>query len=74
MTNLEEVDPEDEPARSAGELRRPARVILAGVTVNFLLAFVLFFVVIAGQGRISEGPSTTISTGSWRTARRRTRA
>ncbi len=36
-------------------------MILAGVTVNFLIAFVLFYVVIAGQGRISEGPSTTIN-------------
>ena len=35
-------------------------VILAGVTVNLIIAFVLFFVVIAGQGRVVDGPSTTV--------------
>jgi membrane-associated protease RseP (regulator of RpoE activity) len=35
-------------------------VILAGVTVNLIIAFVLFFVVIAGQGQVSDGPSTTV--------------
>jgi membrane-associated protease RseP (regulator of RpoE activity) len=61
MTNLEEVDPADE-ARTfrQGSYGNRLKVILAGVTMNFLLAFVLFFVVIAGQGQVSEGPSTTI--------------
>jgi membrane-associated protease RseP (regulator of RpoE activity) len=35
-------------------------VILAGVTVNLFIAFLLFFVVIAGQGRVADGPSTTV--------------
>jgi membrane-associated protease RseP (regulator of RpoE activity) len=62
MTNLEEVDPADE-ARTfrQGSYGNRLKVILAGVTMNFLLAFVLFFIVIAGQGQVSEGPSTTIS-------------
>jgi membrane-associated protease RseP (regulator of RpoE activity) len=29
--------------------------------MNIFLAFLLFFIVIAGQGRVAEGPSTTIS-------------
>jgi membrane-associated protease RseP (regulator of RpoE activity) len=61
MTNLEEVDPADEPRtfRQATPGKRLA-TILAGVTVNFFIAFVLFFVVIAGQGRVYDGPSTTV--------------
>ena len=35
--------------------------MLAGVTVNLLIAFLLFFVVIAGRG-VAEGPSTTVNT------------
>src|SRR5581483_346341 len=63
MTNLEEVDPADESRTfRQGSYRNRLEVILAGVTMNFLLAFVLFFVVIAGQGQVSEGPSTTIRT------------
>jgi membrane-associated protease RseP (regulator of RpoE activity) len=62
MTNLEEVDPDDEPRtfRRASYRSRLA-LTLAGVTVNVLIAFVLFFVVIAGQGRIAEGPNTTVA-------------
>ncbi|MFN8025233.1 MAG: M50 family metallopeptidase [Acidimicrobiia bacterium] len=62
MTNMEEVDPEDEPRtyRQATTGKR-LMVILAGVTVNLFIAFLLFFVVIAGQGRIADGPSTTVS-------------
>ena len=61
MTNMEEVDPADEPRtfRQAPPGKRLA-TILAGVTVNLIIAFVLFFVVIAGQGRVYDGPSTTI--------------
>jgi membrane-associated protease RseP (regulator of RpoE activity) len=61
MTNMEEVDPADEPRtfRQATPGKRLA-TILAGVTVNLILAFVLFFVVIAGQGRVSDGPNTTV--------------
>jgi membrane-associated protease RseP (regulator of RpoE activity) len=61
MTNMEEVDPADEPRtfRQATPGKRLA-TILAGVTVNLLIAFVLFFVVIAGQGRVYDGPNTTV--------------
>jgi membrane-associated protease RseP (regulator of RpoE activity) len=61
MTNMEEVDPADEPRtfRQATPGKRLA-TILAGVTVNFFIAFVLFFVVIAGQGRVFDGPNTTV--------------
>jgi membrane-associated protease RseP (regulator of RpoE activity) len=62
MSNLEEVAPEDE----ARTFRRGATanrliVILAGVTVNALLALVLFTVAVAGDGRVVEGPSTTVT-------------
>jgi membrane-associated protease RseP (regulator of RpoE activity) len=61
MSNLEDIDPEDEPRTfRAGTTRNRMIVILAGVTVNILIAFVLFFVVIAGQGQVSDGPSTTV--------------
>ena len=61
MTNLEEVDPADESRtfRQATPGKRLA-TILAGVTVNLFIAFVLFFVVIAGQGRVYDGPNTTV--------------
>ena len=61
MTNMEEVDPADEPRtfRQATAGKRLA-TILAGVTVNLIIAFILFFVVIAGQGRVYDGPNTTV--------------
>ena len=51
MTNLEEVDPGDEPCtyRQAKFNKRIA-VVLAGVTVNIVLAYFLIFGAIAGQG------------------------
>jgi membrane-associated protease RseP (regulator of RpoE activity) len=63
MTNLEEVDPADE-ARTfrRASYRDRLTLTVAGVTVNVLLALVLFFVVIAGQGRLPVGPNTTVST------------
>jgi membrane-associated protease RseP (regulator of RpoE activity) len=62
MSNLEEVDPADEPRTfRRGSYRNRLVVVLAGVTVNLLLAFLLFFMVIAGQGRVADGPSTTVS-------------
>jgi membrane-associated protease RseP (regulator of RpoE activity) len=62
MTNLEEVDPEDEPRSfRQGTTGKRMVVILAGVTMNFLLAYVLFFIVIAGQGQVPVGPNTTLS-------------
>jgi membrane-associated protease RseP (regulator of RpoE activity) len=59
MSNVEETDPEDEPrlyrtATTANKLK----TILAGVTVNLIIAFVLFFIVIVGNGEFK--PSTTI--------------
>ena len=61
MTNMEEVDPADEPRTfRQGTPGRRLTVILAGVTVNLIIAFVLFFVVIAGQGRVYDGPNTTV--------------
>jgi membrane-associated protease RseP (regulator of RpoE activity) len=61
MSSLEEVDPEDEPRTyRQGRYRDRLKVVLAGVTVNLIIAFLLFFVVIAGRG-VAEGPSTTIN-------------
>ena len=61
MSSLEEVDPEDEPRTyRQGRYRDRMKVVLAGVTVNLLIAFLLFFVVIAGRG-VAEGPSTTVN-------------
>jgi len=61
MTNMEEIDAADESRtfRQATPGKR-LTVILAGVTVNLIIAFVLFFVVIAGQGRVYDGPNTTV--------------
>jgi len=61
MSNLEEVAPEDE-ARTfrRGTTKRRLAVILAGVTVNALLAWLLFTVAIAGRGYLVEGPNTTV--------------
>ena len=61
MSSLETIDPEDEPRTFRhGSTRDRMTVILAGVTVNLLIAFTLFFVVIAGQGKVYGGPSTTV--------------
>jgi membrane-associated protease RseP (regulator of RpoE activity) len=61
MTNMEEVDPADEPRTfRQGTPGKRLAVILAGVTVNLIIAFVLFFVAIAGQGRVYGGPNTTV--------------
>jgi len=62
MSNLEEVDPADEPRTfRRGSTKNRLVTVMAGVTVNAIIAFLLFFVVIAGQGRVAEGPSTTVS-------------
>jgi membrane-associated protease RseP (regulator of RpoE activity) len=61
MSNLEEVDPADEPRTyRRGTFGRRMTVVLAGVTANILLALVLLFVAFAGRGAY-DGPSTTIS-------------
>ena len=59
MNNLEEVDPEDEPRtyRQASFGKR-LWTVLAGVTVNIVLAFFLFYVAIVGQG--VAGTTTTL--------------
>jgi membrane-associated protease RseP (regulator of RpoE activity) len=69
MTNLEEVDPADE-ARTFRRAGYGPRLLLtvAGVSVNILLAFLLFFIVIAGQGRLATGPNTTVDTVQVRSA------
>jgi membrane-associated protease RseP (regulator of RpoE activity) len=60
MSNLEEIDPADEPRTyRQGRYRDRMKVVLAGVTVNLLIAFALFFVVIVGRG-VADGPSTTV--------------
>jgi len=60
---LHDFRPEDEPRTfRRGSYKNRLIVVLAGVTTNIFLAFLLFFIVIAGQGRVGEGPSTTIST------------
>jgi membrane-associated protease RseP (regulator of RpoE activity) len=60
MTNLDEVDPEDEPRTyRAAPCRWRLTVVLAGVTVNIVLALILFFAFFAGKG-VAEGPNTTI--------------
>jgi membrane-associated protease RseP (regulator of RpoE activity) len=51
MNNLEEVDPEDEQRTyRQAKFRQRVTVVLAGVTVNLILAYVLFYAAIAGQG------------------------
>jgi membrane-associated protease RseP (regulator of RpoE activity) len=61
MSSFEEIPPEDEPRTyRASTTGRRLVVILAGVTVNVLLAWLLFTVAIAGRGYLVEGPSTTV--------------
>ena len=53
MTNLEEVDPEDEPRAYRSKRFLPKLgVALAGSTMHFLIALVLIFVVLVGVGRL----------------------
>ncbi len=52
MNSMEEVDPADEPRTfREGSTTNRLVVILAGVTVNLLLAWLLFFVAAAGSGQ-----------------------
>jgi membrane-associated protease RseP (regulator of RpoE activity) len=59
MSNLEEVDPEDEP-RTYRRAPFSSRLVtvLAGVTVNLVLAYILFYLALVGQGM--PEPSTTV--------------
>ena len=61
MTNLEEVDPEDEP-RTYRQATTGKRLItvLAGIIVNLILALVLVFAVVAVHGVPPTEPSTTL--------------
>jgi membrane-associated protease RseP (regulator of RpoE activity) len=60
MNNIEEVDPADEPRTyRQGSFGHRLTVVLAGVTVNIMVAALLFFVVFAARG-VPDGPSTTI--------------
>lgn len=60
MSNLEETDPADESRlyRTASTANK-LKTILAGVTVNVIIAFLLFYVVIVGAGEATT-PSTTL--------------
>lgn len=62
MTNLEEVDPRDE-ARTYRQSTYPRKmvVILAGVTVNVLLAYVLLFGALVGKGEVTDLSTTVAS-------------
>lgn len=58
MSNIEETDPEDEPRTyRAATTGKKLKVILAGVTVNLLIAYSLFFIVIVGNGEFKPGTS-----------------
>ncbi len=60
MTNLEPVEPEDEPRTyRAARYRDRLVVVLAGVTVNIIIAVALFAVVLVGHGRAE--PNTTVN-------------
>jgi membrane-associated protease RseP (regulator of RpoE activity) len=60
MSNLEEVDPADEPRTyRAGTTANKLKVILAGVTVNLILAVLLLFAVVAFSG--IPAPTTSVS-------------
>ena len=63
MSNLDEVDPRDEP-RSFREQSYPRKllVLVAGSAMHFVIVLVLLFAVLLGDGRIVSGPSDT---GSW---------
>jgi membrane-associated protease RseP (regulator of RpoE activity) len=61
MSNLEEVEPEDEPrSYRASTTGKKLSVILAGVTVNLIIALVLFYAVSIGLG---ASPHSTTQVG-----------
>ena len=60
MTNLEEVDPADEPRAYRSKRFLPKLgVALAGSTMHFIIAFVLIFVVLVGSGDVFSSPSVS---------------
>jgi membrane-associated protease RseP (regulator of RpoE activity) len=61
MNNTEDVDADDEPRTyRAARYRDRLVVVLAGVTVNIIIAFCCFGAVILGNG-VADGPSTTVA-------------
>ncbi len=62
MTNVDEVDPADEHRtyRKASHKNRFI-VVMAGVTVNVLIALLLYFAYFAAGGEIYDGPSTAVA-------------
>ena len=51
MSNLEDIDPDEEPRTFRhGTFGNRLKVILAGVSVNLILAFLLIFVALIGRG------------------------
>ena len=69
MTNLDEVDPRDEP-RSFREQSYPRKllVLTAGSAMHFVIVVVLLFAVLLGDGRIAGGGTDADGLGSWRLA------
>ncbi len=61
MHNMEQVDPADEPRTyRAAPFHKRLPVVLAGVTVNLILAFVLMYAVIWRQG-IPDSPTRSVA-------------
>jgi membrane-associated protease RseP (regulator of RpoE activity) len=62
MTNIDEIDPADEHRtyRRASYKNRFI-VVMAGVTMNVLLALVLFFAFFAAGGKVYDGVGTSVS-------------
>ncbi len=58
MTNLEEVDPEDEPRAYRSKRFLPKLgVAVAGSTMHFLIALVLIFIVLSAGGDVFSNPT-----------------
>jgi membrane-associated protease RseP (regulator of RpoE activity) len=66
MSNLEpDIDPADEPRTyRKGSYKNRLVVVLAGVTVNIFIAFLLFFLVLAGRGGYYDNTKATTTVGS----------
>ena len=65
MTNLEEVDPVDEPRAYRSKPFLPKLgVALAGSTMHFLIALVLIFVVLVGAGDVFADPKVETTVAS----------
>jgi membrane-associated protease RseP (regulator of RpoE activity) len=65
MTNLEDVDPEDEPRAYRSKRFLPKlEVALAGSTMHFLIAAVLIFIVLVGAGDFFSDPHVSTKVDS----------